>query len=251
MGESRNDRRARALREAKVGKRALPIVKDSPFRAPIRLRYAMSLSEGVAPRAVLDAAHREADALGARLLATAPSPDCAAGCAHCCQNPRVGVNATEAQALAAHVRALPLDERERVRQRVGAAAAMVREAAPGSAPRVTCALLGDDARCSVYALRPFVCRRAHSFDVERCRKAAAGEESDILSDARVLAVYGEIATAFREASAAFGADSGSFELHQALDILLRDSKGDLSPAREKSDPERIRALARSVNGALK
>ena len=73
----------------------------------------------------------------------------------------------------------------------------------------------------------------------------------IPSDARVLAAYGEIATAFREASGAFGGDSGSYELHQAVDILLADPKGDLSPAREQSDPEKIRALARAVNDALK
>jgi Fe-S-cluster containining protein len=252
MAASRKDRRAQERRETKVARRALPIVQDTPFRAPIRMRFAMQLADGAQPRDVLAGAQREADAFGARTFAAGPAPACASGCSHCCEHLPVGLSATEAGVLAAHLQQLPEPERTHRRGRIAANAARAREAAPGMYPRMTCALLSeDDRRCSVYEVRPFVCRRAHSFDVERCRRAAAGEAVDILVDARVVAVYSQISTAFREASVGSGGDAGSYELHQAVDILLEDPQGDLSPAREHSDPAKIRATAQALNAALR
>jgi hypothetical protein len=248
---SRKDRREEERLEAKVARRALPIVKDNPVRAPIRMRYAMSLASGTSPSTALSAAHREADAFGARVLAEVGPPACAAGCSHCCEHLPVGVNAVEAQALASHLRQWPLERRVRVREQIAANAVRAREAAPGEHPNMACALLDDDRRCSVYEQRPFVCRRAHSFDADPCRRAAAGEAVDLPVDARIVAMYSQIATAFREASAALGGDAGSYELHQALDILLRDPQGDLSPARERSNEAMVRAAHAAVNAALR
>src|ERR1700722_1618468 len=74
MAASRKDRRAQERREAKVARRALPIVQDTPFRAPIRTRYAMKLADGAQPRDVLADAQREADAFGARTFAAGTAP---------------------------------------------------------------------------------------------------------------------------------------------------------------------------------
>jgi uncharacterized protein len=251
MSASRNERRERERREAKVLRRALPIIKDTPVRAPIRMRYAMALTEGAAPSVVLDRAHAEADAFAARIFAQSVAPACAAGCSHCCENMRVGLNATEARVLASHLRSLPAQEVTPIRERIAANAVVVKGTATGERPQMTCALLGSDERCTVYAIRPFVCRRAHSFDADRCRRATAGEDVGITVDARVVGMGSEIATAFREASAAVGGDTGSYELHQALDILLGDPKGDLSPALERSDSVVVRAAQDAVNAALR
>jgi|SRR5580692_8736732 Fe-S-cluster containining protein len=251
MSATRKDRRERERLESKVARRALPLFKDSPVRAPIRLRYAMSLAEGATPAKVLDGAHAEADAFAARVFARDAAPACAAGCSHCCEKMRVGVNATEARELATHLRLLPPEKLGPVRERIAANAARIKDTAIGTRPETTCALLGDDKRCGVYALRPFVCRRAHSFDADRCRRATAGEDVGITVDARVVGIYSEVATAFREASAAFGGDAESYELHHALDILLRDASGDLSPAREKSDVSATRKTEDALNAALR
>jgi Fe-S-cluster containining protein len=253
MSASRNERRERERREAKVARRALPIVKDTPVRAPIRLRFAMALTEGAAPPFVLDAAHAEADAFAARTFAQSVAPACAAGCSHCCERIHVGVNATEARVIASRLRSLRSEELALVRERIAVNAARARDATSSTStyPIMTCALLGSDKRCSVYAVRPFACRRAHSFDADRCRRATAGEEVGITVDARVIGMSSEIATAFREASAAIGGDTGTYELHQALDILLGDPGGDLSPALEKRDEAALRAAQEAVNAALR
>jgi Fe-S-cluster containining protein len=251
MSATRKDRRERERLESKVLRRALPLFKDSPVRAPIRLRYAMSFAEGARPAQVLDGAHAEADAFAARVFAGGAAPACAAGCSHCCEKMRVGVNAIEAREIANHLRLLSRETLAPIRERIAANAARVRDTAVGTRPETTCALLGDDKRCGVYALRPFVCRRAHSFDADRCRRATAGEDVGITVDARVVGIYSEVATAFREASAAFGGDPESYELHQALDILLEDPSGDLSPARERSDEAARRKTQDAVNAALR
>ena len=251
MGGSRKDRREQERLESKALRRALPLIKDNPVRAAVRTRYAVSLAGGSAPEAVLAGAHREADAFGAKIFAGSGAPACAPGCSHCCEHVNVGVNAVEARALASHLRQQPPAALEAVRQRISANATRAREASPGTYPRMPCALLGEDRRCTVYEHRPFVCRRAHSFDAEKCRRAAAGETLDLMVDARVIAAYSQIATAFREASAGFGGDAGSYELHQALDILLGHPTGDLSPAREQTDGRRIRAVEEALNAALR
>jgi Fe-S-cluster containining protein len=254
MGPTRKDRRERERAEAKALRRALPIIKDNSVRAPIRTRYVLRLADGEAPFAVLDDAHREAEAFAARVFAQSVSPACAAGCSHCCESIRVGVNATEARRLASHLRSLPPGELATVRERIAANASRARGTTSSTHPRMTCALLGSDKRCSVYTHRPFVCRKAHSFDADLCRRATAGEDVGITVDARVVGMYSEIATAFREASAAFGGDAESYELHQALDVLLGDPRGDLSPARDRSDDDTARAIRAgesALNAALR
>ena len=160
MGGSRKDRREQERLESKALRRALPLIKDNPVRAAVRTRYAVSLAGGSAPEAVLAGAHREADAFGAKIFAGSGAPACAAGCSHCCEHVNVGVNAVEARALASHLRQLPPAALEAVRQRISANATRAREASPGTYPRMPCALLGEDRRCTVYEHRPFVCRRA-------------------------------------------------------------------------------------------
>jgi Fe-S-cluster containining protein len=254
MGESRKERRERDRAEAKVARRALPIVKDNPVRAPIRQRYAMRLHDGASPAVVLEGAQAEADAFAERVFASSARPACAAGCSHCCESLHVGLSATEADVLANHLLRLPAADLASIRERVAANAARARGTSSTTYPRMTCALLGDDKRCTVYAIRPFVCRRAHSFDADRCRRATEGEAVSITVDARVMGMLSEISTAFREASAAFGGDAEGYELHQALDILLADGKGDLSPARARTDErgaQAIRAAEAAANTALR
>lgn len=95
-------------------------------------------------------------------------------------------------------------------------------------------LLTDEATCIAYEARTFSCRDYHSFDVEACRKVDVAEADAVPSHRDAFAVQAEVATAWLEAAAAFGADTGSYELQQVLHILLADPQGDITPALESS-----------------
>ena len=70
---------------------------------------------------------------------------CGSGCADCCHT-RLTVTRVEADAIRAHVAALPAPERH----------ALVARASGPADDR--CAALADDDRCAIYAARPIVCR---------------------------------------------------------------------------------------------
>jgi uncharacterized protein len=111
--------------------------------------------------------HNGADALSARAAADADQPAlaCKPGCAHCC---RLLVHTTQPEvfALAQHMQQWPADELADTVQRL-----QDRVAAPADAESF-CALLVNQ-RCSVYAVRPAACRKAHSLDVRACETRAA------------------------------------------------------------------------------
>jgi Fe-S-cluster containining protein len=73
---------------------------------------------------------------------------CGSGCDSCCRT-RLTITGVEAQALRAHVTAMPDDERARL-------AEVARR--PYDPADMRCAALEDDGRCLVYDGRPIVCR---------------------------------------------------------------------------------------------
>jgi len=96
---------------------------------------------------------------------------CRAGCAHCCYF-RVGVEAHEMAAIGHHIHHhFSEEERAALRKRTAA----YREQMPpltvdkllGRAP---CPFLVDD-QCSIYEIRPFVCQRHHSVNLQACEKS--------------------------------------------------------------------------------
>jgi len=184
-------------------------------------------------------------------------PACASGCAHCCHT-RVGLNAVEARTLARALRRLPAAHLQRFRERALENAQRAKGTSANTYPRMRCALLESDDRCGAYEHRPFTCRRGHSFDADMCRRAKEGEAVGMPVDARVIAVYSEVATAFREASAGFGGDPESYELQQSLAILLAEGtdvdSADLTPALELSDgidDATLAAASATVSAALR
>jgi hypothetical protein len=113
----------------------------------------------------------------------------------------------------------------------------------GNYPVMACAFLAQDGACSVYEQRPFVCRRMHSFDADMCRRGVEGEPVGAPTFAPVMQAHSEVALAFEEAVVAIhGGDTGRYELHRALEILLRDPNGDLSPALVDEDPNAFEDL---------
>ena len=73
---------------------------------------------------------------------------CGSGCDSCCRT-RLTITGVEAEALRAHVAAMPAPERARLRE-------VARR--PFDPRDMRCAALEDDGRCLVYDGRPIVCR---------------------------------------------------------------------------------------------
>lgn len=131
--------------------------------------------------AIADSAARAVEEAGAAV-------SCRAGCSACCRQ-LVPVSAAEAAALRAHLDSLPEPRRSGIRRRFADAEERFREAgileallSAGSVPEedgprfrmayfllgVACPFLEDD-RCSVYEMRPMVCREfLVTSPAERC-----------------------------------------------------------------------------------
>jgi len=120
-------------------------------------------------------------------MLSAPASACKAGCGWCCHQ-QVGVTAPEAVRVAAHLQALPEDERApmvaALRQVAERTRGMSTSQRAGS--KLPCPFLGEGGSCKVYAVRPLRCRGLHSIDADFCkacfddpdamkRKLAAGE----------------------------------------------------------------------------
>ena len=96
---------------------------------------------------------------------------CRAGCAYCC-SVRVEVTAPEALQIAEQVQQWPDAEQAALVLRLQQKSSHHRSAEASLPQRVPCAFLADD-RCSIYALRPSACRKAHSLSVAACEAGAA------------------------------------------------------------------------------
>ncbi len=112
-------------------------------------------------------------------------PDCRSGCSHCC-SARVEAMPAEVFQIAREVSRLADAARAGVIGRL-----RVQVAAAGDAllwkHRPVCAFL-EAGLCSIYPVRPGVCRKAHSLDVRRCEAGSADipEDLGLVLDAEAL-----------------------------------------------------------------
>lgn len=133
--------------------------------------------------------HRSIDKVVIQAANTGPPMDCKAGCAHCCRLP-VQATAPEVFVIAQHLRQQPPEQLARttaaLRQRLEERAQEALQPLP-TGPVLTCTFL-EDARCSIYAVRPAVCRKAHSLQVQACERHADTIEQNLalLLDAQAL-----------------------------------------------------------------
>ena len=99
---------------------------------------------------------------------------CRAGCAFCCNQFEVQVSALEALRVSDHVRTTFTPERRQALDRRIDEVEAKRAAVPLNDRlfhTLPCPLL-EDGHCSIYAVRPFICRSVTSFDVEVCKAHA-------------------------------------------------------------------------------
>jgi Fe-S-cluster containining protein len=139
---------------------------------------------------------------------------CHAGCACCCQ---VRVEATEPEIfrIARELRQRPPAQIAILVERLRNRAAAADEA---SSLLHDCAFL-EDRLCSIYEVRPAVCRRAHSLSAERCHSFAPEipQDLDRLLRAEVLI------TGTSEAYRRVGLQSSAHELCGAVLLALTDA----------------------------
>ncbi|VFR34883.1 hypothetical protein ANDA3_3813 [plant metagenome] len=140
-------------------------------RAAQALAAAGNASQAVAFVGVL---HENVDAVVAASEAVGPPPDCRPGCASCC-HARVEVSDPEALRIAGHLHQLQESERLVFIERLRAKAAADGGPVPHGQP---CAFLREGL-CSIYAIRPSVCRKAHSLSAQACQSGMAEIPQDL------------------------------------------------------------------------
>ncbi len=165
--DARSMLRAKAWRAVRVATESRLSGGPSPEELPRLAQEAAQLAEtalaSLAPRAIEDPR-----AIGWQV------PDCRPGCHFCCYE-QVNVTPPEVFSLADHIRANWSEGRIRsLRKKLTAAASLSRDLDHEAyfAARIRCPLLDSEDRCSVYAVRPLMCRAYNSLDVAACERAA-------------------------------------------------------------------------------
>lgn len=146
---------------------------------------------------------------------------CAAGCAHCCHQ-SVGVTGVEALTIVNHIRQTWTDEGQKA---LAERARAMRERTRGMtykqrhSPNLPCIFLGDGGKCTIYPVRPLVCRAVNSLSAEEC-------EQNLHDDSK-RAVYLETG---RGASALLGPIRASHAISAGLQLAGADVYGlDMRP----------------------
>lgn len=92
-----------------------------------------------------------------------PKADCKAGCAHCCKDRTVEIGFPEAFYMAQQIKALPEAKQQDIVTRLSKTV----EIQDRGEPIPECSFLENN-QCMIYDIRPSVCRKAHSQDVNAC-----------------------------------------------------------------------------------
>ena len=140
---------------------------------------------------------------------------CKTGCSYCC-HARVEASAAEVFRIADEILGRPLAEIEAVMDRLRAHAA-ANEGKAAWNERTACPFLSNDL-CSIYAIRPAGCRKAHSLDIEAYRVGAdrLPQSFDIVLGAEAL-MQGT-AEAYRQT----GLDAARHAFVKAMLVALTD-----------------------------
>ncbi|HWI40285.1 MAG TPA: YkgJ family cysteine cluster protein, partial [Verrucomicrobiae bacterium] len=151
---------------------------------------------------------------------------CRPGCSSCCRV-NVSVLAPEAALIALHPAAAA------VREGVRETALKVRWMEDPERIRrgIACPFLDAGGNCSVYPVRPLLCRSVTSTDAEACREAFAtyDEEGGMVEvDLLQKFLYDQAFVALGEALAA-GGEGRSVELCAAVDLFIRDPQLPFTP----------------------
>lgn len=156
------------------------------------------------------------------------SIDCKKGCHHCCYF-KTEAGPEEIFRIAEHIGSNFNEAKQQaVMERAKAAQNLVRSlpAAKRIQTNIACALL-EDGVCSVYSVRPSVCRKKHSTDVAVCEASYERPEDSTIQNAEnqlVSSVLLTMSSAARQGLADTKLDSTLYDLNEHLADALGDSK---------------------------
>lgn len=141
---------------------------------------------------------------------------CKAGCNHCC-SARVEAIEPEVFRIAREIASRPPEEIKALIERLRAYVTMPSDVAPWKR-RTPCPFLVDNL-CSIYEVRPGVCRKAHSLDVAKCAANAPEIPQSLNIVLGAEALLKGTSDAYRE----IGLHASGHDLGQAVLIALSDS----------------------------
>ncbi len=150
---------------------------------------------------------------------------CRAGCAFCCKTQfEIQVSALEAMRISDHVRTtFAPEQRQALERRIDELEAK-RAAVPLNDQAfhyLPCPFLEDD-RCSVYVVRPFVCRSLTSFNIEPCKARAekSGAPASIPTHTLIRSIGLAAMKAFGRAAEVAPGKGGMLDLARAVQAAL-------------------------------
>lgn len=156
---------------------------------------------------------------------------CGPGCAHCCVV-NVAVLRPEAATIVAYLeRKLSPIQLIALKQKIGALYAALRWLDEEERIRwkQPCALLDDVGNCSVYPVRPLLCRGMTSIDPETCRQTIEllplGEAPPVTVNLFQSFLYNQAFIALARAMENAGLESRSLEMTSAVKTLLDERHG--------------------------
>jgi Fe-S-cluster containining protein len=214
----RSDENPLAARAAQLHQHVLESERRLGTEILARRRSPQAVFEAVDSAAVLANSFMDRNPTAPASLA------CKRGCAHCCHRP-VGTSAPTVLRIAAALReALSEPEFARVLARVVALDDKTHGAAwtPTERPPFPCAFLVDGA-CSIYTLRPFVCRAWNSADAEACRRALGQDSVEMRFDLFQRTTFSGIERGLQAALESSGLDATVLELTAAIRVAMENS----------------------------
>ena len=159
---------------------------------------------------------RGVDSVAQTVAAGGPQFACKAGCSHCC-NVRVEALEPEVFQIARELKKLPAEKLGEITRRLQQHVAMV-SGMPLAQQQSPCPFL-ENHLCTIYSVRPAVCRKAHSFEVAKCEEAGAEIPQSLALLLKAEALMQGTAAAYREVKLA----ASGHELGQAVLLALADA----------------------------
>ncbi|GLR25307.1 YkgJ family cysteine cluster protein [Limnobacter litoralis] len=141
---------------------------------------------------------------------------CRSGCSHCC-HVRVEALEPEVFKIARFLQGLPQAALDQFTERLEKHAAAV-DGTTLTTHRQACPFL-ENQRCLIYPIRPAVCRKGHSLDVQPCAQGADTLPQNVAIIAQSEAIIQGAASAYRAA----GLPAGGHELGSAVLAVLKNS----------------------------
>lgn len=152
--------------------------------------------------------------------------DCKIGCSFCCYS-QVSLTPAEAVLISGYIKDnYSLKKTDTLMKRATNNLRLIKGKSEderiGLWEKTPCIFLEDDA-CSIYDVRPFICRAWHSLSVDQCSVAfhTSDRDAEIDSTPYRNIIYGAVRDGLLHACDAFNCETGTIELTNSIKIILK------------------------------